>query len=485
MGIIDNLVSRVVDRLVANISDEYAERSQDILKRRSYYYGQQPKMLRTKAGAPDYNLTINFTKKIVNTNVSLLFGKPVEFEYEEGSEAQSEYIEQMYEDNKGGIFFHNLARNGSDGGQVYCKIVPQAEGSPRLIPLDPSLMLVTTDPDDKDMVVMYTMQYKTRDYQNKEIARKEVIRMGYFEVQEQPDGTMIIIDSERDAPVQNWVIEEFVASSATGGKWVLTSSELWPYPDAPIVDWQNWPNPTDHYGLPDITDDEMGVQDAINFTVSNANKVIALYGHPQRYGKMLGTQSSVELGPDAMPSYSNPDSEIVQLPPLGDIPSISAVLDWLKKSLFDICQSVDIDSMADKLGQLTNFGLHVMYQDAMSKLNTKRELYGWGLREVNRRVLILANMEPAKCEIHWVDPLPVDQAGETTMYQADLAMGIVDKQTVAERRGYDWETVNERIKAEQKEMQQGQDDIGAFILKNFNQNKQPEMGANMRKFPPK
>ena len=48
--------------------------------------------------------------------------------------------------------------------------------------------------------------------------------------------------------------------------------------------------------------------------------------------------------------------------------------------------------------------------------------------------------------------------------EADLRMGIVDKQTICERRGYDWDTV----KARQDEEQQAQEDIGSFLLKSFN-----------------
>jgi hypothetical protein len=57
----------------------------------------------------------------------------------------------------------------------------------------------------------------------------------------------------------------------------------------------------------------------------------------------------------------------------------------LKQGMMDITQTVDITSLQDKIGALTNFGLKVLYQDALAKLGVKRELYGDALLETVRR----------------------------------------------------------------------------------------------------
>jgi hypothetical protein len=112
---------------------------------------------------------------------------------------------------------------------------------------------------------------------------------------------------------------------------------------------------------------------------------------------------------------------------------------------------------------LTNFGLRIMFFDALSKLETKRNLYGWGLREINRRILLFSGSEPLDCDVVWKDPLPTDETAQRANFEADLRMGVVDKQTVAERLGYDWETVQARL----GEQQQATDNVGAMLLRSF------------------
>jgi hypothetical protein len=73
--------------------------------------------------------------------------------------------------------------------------------------------------------------------------------------------------------------------------------------------------------------------------------------------------------------------------PLGDLASSQQFLLTLRQSLFDITQTVDISSMTDKLGALTNFGLRVLYADALAKLEQKRRLYGDALLDINRDCL--------------------------------------------------------------------------------------------------
>jgi hypothetical protein len=137
----------------------------------------------------------------------------------------------------------------------------------------------------------------------------------------------------------------------------------------------------------------------------------------------------------------------------------------LRQTLFDISRTVDISSMADKLGALTNFGLRVLYGDALAKLNTKRELYGDALLEINRRLLALANMDTEPGELVWPEALPSDQREESEVLARDLELRLVSKQTVSGKRGYQWETEMERMEGESA----GEDNLGSALLRAFNQ----------------
>jgi hypothetical protein len=121
--------------------------------------------------------------------------------------------------------------------------------------------------------------------------------------------------------------------------------------------------------------------------------------------------------------------------------------------------------MADKLGSLTNFGLRVLYQDAMSKIEEKRGLYGSLLVEVNRRLLMLAELGDDGGEVIWADVLPVNEIERATAIRTDLELGLVSKQTASSKRGYVWEDEEERIADEATQA----DNIGAALLTAFGQ----------------
>jgi hypothetical protein len=226
------------------------------------------------------------------------------------------------------------------------------------------------------------------------------------------------------------------------------------------------------WGMPDISDDVIEVQDHSNFAISNIGRIIRLFAHPFRWSRgfggsrlsaKAGNEAEMDTGPDKMPNVDSTTAEITQLEPVGDVPGAVAHAQNLRQIIFDVTRNTDITSMKDKVGALTNFGLRILFFDALNKLETKRNLYGWGLREINRRILLFSDMENVDCKIVWEDPLPQDETALRANLQTDLGMGVVDKQTVAERLGYDWETVKARIEADQT----AQGDIGSQILKAF------------------
>jgi hypothetical protein len=90
-------------------------------------------------------------------------------------------------------------------------------------------------------------------------------------------------------------------------------------------------------------------------------------------------------------------------------------------------------------------------------------LYGWGLREINRRLLMFSNMEPVDCEIVWEDPLPQDEQALYANTQQALSMGLISKETAAAQLGFDYESEKEKMAAEAEETA----NIGAMALANF------------------
>jgi hypothetical protein len=148
---------------------------------------------------------------------------------------------------------------------------------------------------------------------------------------------------------------------------------------------------------------------------------------------------------------------------VGDLAAALEVFKSQRQAFFDITRSVDIDSMADKLGALTNFGLRVLYQDNLAKVATKRELFGDMLAELIRRLLVLAGMQPVAVQVVFPDFLPQDEAAEAQGHIALVGAGLESKQTAADALGLDWEQEQERMSGEQV----AGDNIGAAILRAF------------------
>jgi hypothetical protein len=465
MGLINNLnswiKSKIVGWLEGEINANYSDRANNMVMRRDYRLGTQKRFLRRSREGYDDNVIGNFLGLALDRGISLLFGKEVEFDFgEDASQETKDFIDGVWEDNNKPILLHKIAMYGGEDGTSFVKLVPDdaKKNGWRIIAQDPVFKDVATDPDDDEKVIRYVTQYKTTDQYGKEVAKRETILVGNWD--------------NLELPLTNWIQRHEINSRDTGGKWVIVDETVWPYAEPPIIHWQNLPMVGNVWGMPDISDDVIEVQDRSNFAISNIGRIIRLFAHPFRWSRgfggsrlsaKAGNEAEMDTGPDKMPNVDSTTAEITQLEPVGDVPGAVAHAQNLRQIIFDVTRNTDITSMKDKVGALTNFGLRILFFDALNKLETKRNLYGWGLREINRRILLFSDMENVDCKIVWEDPLPQDETALRANFEADLRMGVVDQQTVSERLGYDWDV----IKARKEEQQQAQDNVGAMILRAF------------------
>jgi hypothetical protein len=172
----------------------------------------------------------------------------------------------------------------------------------------------------------------------------------------------------------------------------------------------------------------------------------------------------------------NPDAKVYNLEMGSDLASSRAFANDLRQSIFDISREVDISSMGDKLGALTNFGLHVLYTDALDKNDTKRSLYGDALLELNRRLLVIAGwemMDSYPGYIQWGEAMISNVLEDMQADQLALGMGVIDKETITrkyeDRYGVDYEQIQANMAEESNRANAQNADIGAQILRNFSQ----------------
>jgi hypothetical protein len=228
--------------------------------------------------------------------------------------------------------------------------------------------------------------------------------------------------------------------------------------------WQNLPEAGDCYGQSDV-EDIVELQDRLNFVASNISKIIRYHSHPKTWGRGFNATGKASWGPDEMVTLQGENAQIANLEMQSDLASSRAFYSDLRQALFDISRTVDISSIKDRVGALTNFGLRVLYTDALDKLDTKRELFGEAMLELERRVLILNGMSGDPGKINWGDPLPIDQTEADQSDGFELDQGLASKETISTRRGYDFVQEQERIVAEKS----NEDNVGNMILKAFNQ----------------
>jgi hypothetical protein len=488
MGILSN-VRRFFNNIV--LMDEWLdegrrERLNSYATQRDYYVGNHRQQLKVKANAPDDNLVLNFSGLIVDRGVAMLLGQGLTFDLpgdavvmvnpetgksERVDPENQRYVDAVWAANKKDILMQKTAQFGGVNGTCYFKLQPDYHASeeygslPRLIALDPIYMTIETDPHDIEMPIRYTNTYATHEG-DEEIGWKEVIERNLETVDE--DGAPTI-----EAPqiagfrLAGWFIRMYRRAAMTGGRWELVSEQLWEYEFPPVLHWQNLPLAGSVYGKSDISDDVLAVQDRINFVASNISKIIRYHAHPKTWGRGVGAQGpKVKWGADELVTFPGDAAMIANLEMQSDLGSSAGFLAMLRQAVFDIARTVDLASMQDKLGALTNFGLRVLFFDSLAKLDSKRELYGEALTEVNRRMLVLWDAQGIDTDggaVVWPEVLPVAESEQVTALQGDIALGLLSKETAAGIRGYDWMREQARIQEERE----GEDSIGARLLSAF------------------
>jgi hypothetical protein len=410
---------------------EMTQRRKQIDAAWAYYEGNQKRPLKVRPGQPDDNVILNVCRKTIEQAVALLFGEPPTFEIgSQGDDPEDEALEALWAANDAPIFLHNLALEGALTGHVFVKLAP-VEGGVRFVLLNPRMVTVYWRPDDMDQVTAYSISFEQGDTS----LRQDIVNLG-----------------------GSWLVRDLVRER--GKNWAVMNEVIWGFPWAPIVEWQNLPDPEEYYGDPDLVRPELN--DALNFLASNTMRILKFHAHPKTIGTGMRSTDLQATDVDGFWSVPNSEAQIKNLEMQSDLGSSMAFLTFLQGWFFSEHRAVDMSTFAKDMGNITNFGLRTLYKDALDKLATKRALYGTGLADISERALALMGWA-ARPVVTWPDPLPFNDQEEIAGIQTEMGLGILSKETAASLRGRNWEQEQERI-ADEEAMS---DNIGNRLLAAF------------------
>jgi hypothetical protein len=405
------------------LEDEDKQRVERYQLFRKYYAGEHKRFLRTKTArdgaVTDDNVTINLSRRVVNKGASFLFGRPLQWELQEGDTTPEELLlEDIWRsDQWRQSFLQEAAINGGTCGMSYWQIVSNGDGLPRLVNVDPAIIFPRSNPSDIDDMWAYELRWR------------------------EGESVMRTVHSLQDSG-RAW---ETWTERLRAGRWAMEQEpEVWPWPWPMFVHNKNLPNPNEFFGLSDLEDADLN--DAINATASNVNRITRIFAHPVMWGHGFNLD---EMDPSKMLIANNPQANLSALELGRDLQSSQDYLRFLRTMFAEITQVPENDPDRLGLGAQSGFALRILFGDLLDKTYTKRNLYGSSIVEANRRLLEMTGNGPDNIvTLHWADPLPVDEQSEMSADKFDLEAGLSSKETMQRKRGYDPETETERIAAQ-------------------------------------
>jgi hypothetical protein len=421
---------------------ETSTRRSTIDKAWAYYEGNHARPLKVRPGQADDNVIINMAKRVVNQTVFLLFGKVPKIALPEQkgpgdtgdapkTTPAQEALDRIWEANLAEVFLHNLGTAGSLAGHNYVKLVPEPShpAGVRLIRQEARNMNVFWLPDDRDHVVAYKIQWRSGDVQY----RQDIINLE-----------------------STWLIRDMRRGDDTDANWSVTGEETWPYDFAPIVDWQNLPDADGYYGQSDL--ENPALNDNLNLAASNINRILKHHAHPKTIGVGMTPDQVKDTAVDGFWAVPNTNAHIFNLEMVSDLNSSMAFAQFIQATFYGEHSAVDIASIKDRLGQLTNFGLRMLFWDALNKNDVKRALYGQGLARISQRALALIGYrDQALPTVQWGEALPFNLMEQVQALEKELDLGLVSRETSAGELGRDWETEQGRMAKEKPEPNPGAD----------------------------
>jgi hypothetical protein len=457
-----------LEQAIMAITEQQEKARRDaIAEAQRAYEGDFPDPLTVEAGEPRDIVKVNLIKPIVNVGVHYLFGEPPEIEVPGAKDGeatgtedspQEEWLQECLRRNEWPTFLLDIGINGATGGTPYYGIDTdepyentEAGGSgkpyPRFYCIDPAAMTVRTEPHDITRTVEYEWRYNSAragaDGRPRPVIERKVYALN---------------EGKRSWTIQRQVayLNPAVGQSLYGqsvDKWQDDGPPvLWDKPWPPIAHCKNLPAPNQVYGAPDVTDTLIEANKAINFNLSNRQRIDKHHAAPTT--ALLGYAGDLNIIKSGI-------GELVGIP--GENVTTAVLAPQVDSSASGVLKAEIHDAMLEEsatpsivLGKVDDGGvpsgvaLRMRMAPMLQKTEAKRKLYAPFLVELVRRLFELADFgADIVVTLTWPELVPGDEAAQTQGVLAIREAGLLSDEGAAVRLDIDWKVEAARIEGEQ------------------------------------
>ena len=287
------------------------------------------------------------------------------------------------------------------------------EAFPRIVCLDAQHVTASWDPADYERVLQYKVQFTGVDPE-----RREAVT--YRHLFDRLDGNA-------------WQITEQEARGNSTTFKTTQGPTRWPWPFCPIFHTKNRPFPHSFYGGSDVEADVLVLNDAINFVLSNINRILRAHGHPFTYGTGTGPDT-IDRAVGGILWLPNPSAKIQNVEMLSDLTSSQEQLKRLQEAYREMTSIPEIAAgKLESIGQLSGLALQILYGPLVALTNVKRMFYGSMLVQLCKALLTMGGQGDAHAvKIQWPSLLPEDRQEEANTAVSLQAAGVSRDTTISE-----------------------------------------------------
>lgn len=417
------------------MDDETRKRKEEYEKGWRYYKGDQPHQLEKLEDEPDDNVVINVFQQSVDRTLSFLFPAMPELELDPDASAKTDderWLEEAWIANGGISALYDMGMFGLLSGNTFVRVMPADEQLtghpyPQIVPLDPLTITPYWRTDDIRRVVWYEVKWQVQIDINKVI---------YY----------ILDFVNRDG--DGWEIIQYINEVGGGTGWKVVTSERWPKERySPVVQSKHLPQAGSFYGMAETG--YLPLNDKINLVSSETNRIIRYHASPKTVATGTKADDIIPTESNELWAIENENAKIYNLEMKTDLESSRRHALELRNAFLAQSRVVILQGEVKDFQRVTNAGVRTVFIDMLSKNIILRWHYGKLIQEISRRLLILGGKGNRVPDVLHQDPLPVDDTERVNIAVLERSMNIVDRETIAKKRGYDWETVTKHLEKEQ------------------------------------